>query len=276
MFPALLMMMTGGISLSLATCNPATVTLRWLRLGGILAGTLLGVAVVAQYGATATQVPSVGVVLGGTALAVAGQLVAVQLNCRRLQRWAAVATFPLSTHAAVMLMGGEARLAEQFGSTWPNSGTFTWHLLSAGTAGAALIAAIALTSILLGMFLMTMLLGHAYLTAGNEMTQRPFRRLVRCLAVALLARAVFSVIAAYGPWMHQRDPATPMVWTMMMVTARYAVGILVPAAFLYMIYDCVNRAANQSATGILYVTLVLVFIGEGTALLLMLNTTLPF
>lgn len=276
MFPALLMMMTGGIGFSLATCNPATVTLRWLRLGGILAGTLLGVAVVAQYGAAAAPVPSVGVVLSGAALAVAGQLVAVQLNCRRLQRWAAVATFPLSIHAAVMLMGGEARLAEQFGSTWPNSGTFTWHLLSAGTAGAALIAAIALTSILLGMFLMTMLLGHAYLTAGNEMTQQPFRRLVRCLAAALLARAVFSVIGAYGPWMHQRDPVDPMVWTMMMITARYAVGILVPAVFLYMIYDCVNRAANQSATGILYVTLVLVFIGEGAALLLMLNTTLPF
>lgn len=276
MFPALLMMMTGGIGLSLATCNPATVTLRWLRLGGILAGTLLGVAVVAQYGAAATQVPSIGVFLGGTALAVAGQLVAVQLNCRRLQRWAAIATFPLSVHTAVMLLGGETRLAEQFGNAWPNSGTFTWHLLSTGTAGAALIAAIALASILLGMCLMTMLLGHAYLTSGNEMTQHPFRRLVRCLAMALLVRAALSVIAACGPWIHQRDPADPMVWTTMMVTTRYAVGILVPAAFLYMSYDCVNRAANQSATGILYVTLVLVVIGEGVALLLLLNTTLPF
>ena len=37
------------------------------------------------------------------------------------------------------------------------------------------------------------------------------------------------------------------------------------AVFAYMIWDCVRRRSTQSATGILYLTMVFVFIGELTA-----------
>jgi uncharacterized membrane protein YgdD (TMEM256/DUF423 family) len=43
-----------------------------------------------------------------------------------------------------------------------------------------------------------------------------------------------------------------------------------------MAHDCIRRRATQSATGILYVTGVLVFVGEIVALHLLRSTGLPF
>ena len=59
------------------------------------------------------------------------------------------------------------------------------------------------------------------------------------------------------------------VWVGLAIVAGVALGLAVPGLFIYMIGDCVKRRANQSATGILYVTLVLVILGEGTALTLL-------
>ena len=49
-----------------------------------------------------------------------------------------------------------------------------------------------------------------------------------------------------------------------------------PGVFTYMAHDCVRRRSTQAATGILYVTGVLVFIGEIIALYLVRETGLPF
>ena len=57
---------------------------------------------------------------------------------------------------------------------------------------------------------------------------------------------------------------------------RWLVGLLVPAVFIYMADDCIRRRSTQSATGILYVTAVLIFIGEIVALYLVRATGLPF
>src|SRR5262249_22980990 len=124
---------------------------------------------------------------------------------------------------------------------------------------------------LLGGFLMTMLLGHAYLTAGGEMTQKPFMRLVVMLLVLLGLRLIGSAAFGLWPWWASEAAGRPMerVWTVTMITARYAVGLVVPLVLTWMTLDCVKRRANQSATGILYVTTVLVIVGEGIALALM-------
>ena len=45
MITVILLVIVGGISLSQAVSDPHQVTLRWLRLGGIIAVTLLAVAV---------------------------------------------------------------------------------------------------------------------------------------------------------------------------------------------------------------------------------------
>ena len=53
-------------------------------------------------------------------------------------------------------------------------------------------------------------------------------------------------------------------------------ALVVPAIFIYMASDCIKRRSTQSATGILYVAGVLVFIGEMIALYLVRVTGLPF
>jgi hypothetical protein len=129
--------------------------------------------------------------------------------------------------------------------------------------------AIAATS---GLCLMDMLLGHAYLTAA-KMTMAPFRRLNFALAGALVASAVLSVIAML---LQQRHPIE-LFWQryLLFISTRWFIGLIVPTVFVYMAHDCIRRRATQSATGILYVAGVLIFIGEILALHLARETGLP-
>ena len=126
---------------------------------------------------------------------------------------------------------------------------------------------------------MAMLLGHAYLTADGQMTQSPFKRVVLMLVILLSLRAVVSGVFGLWPFLTDEDALygrSSQMWPTVMVTARYLVGLVVPAIFTYMIYDCVKRRANQSATGILYVTNVLVIVGEWVALSLISTTGMVF
>jgi hypothetical protein len=116
---------------------------------------------------------------------------------------------------------------------------------------------------------MDMLLGHAYLTA-SQMTMAPFRRLNLFVVGMLFLRANLAGIATF---VMPRE-----IWLRdgLFILTRWLVGILVPAAFLFMAHDCIKRRSTQSATGILYVAGVLIFIGEIVALYLIRGSGLPF
>jgi hypothetical protein len=124
-----------------------------------------------------------------------------------------------------------------------------------------------------GVVLMEMLLGHAYLTAA-KMTIAPFRRMNLVLAGILALRMFFALCAVL---MEQRWPIE-LFWARsgLLVGTRWLVGLLVPCVFVYMTHDCIKRRATQSATGILYVAGILIFIGEMIALYLIRETGLPF
>jgi hypothetical protein len=257
MIPTLLLMLSAGIALSQAASDPNAVTLRWLRLGGLISTALLavaGFALVFAGDATVTR----GLAVACVAVLAVAQLLAVQLGRRRTQRGLAAATFIAGVAAAAVL----------FADISTRSDALRDKLLT-------LTPTLALSAGLLGGFLMTMLLGHAYLAAGNEMTQAPFRRLTLMLAVLLALRAVGSIALGLLPWLNAPREGSPM-WAIMIMTARYAVGLLAPGLFAYMTYDCVRRRANQSATGILYVATVLVIIGEWSAWSLFDRTLLGF
>lgn len=257
MIPTLLLMLVAGIALSQAVCDPDAVTLRWLRLGGLISTSLLavaGFALVFAGDANATR----GMSIACVAVLALAQLLAVQVGRRRSQRGLAAVTFLAGTVAAAVL----------FVDISTRQDALRDRLIP-------LTLSIALSAGLFGGFLMTMLLGHAYLTAGNEMTQAPFRRLVLMLAVLLILRAIGSVALGLLPWLNAPREGSQM-WVIMIATARYAVGLLVPGLFTYMTYDCVRRRANQSATGILYVATVLVIIGEWSAWSLFDRTLLAF
>lgn len=277
MIAAILLLLAGGIGLALAVSDPSQVTLRWLRLGGIIALTLTAVAAVIHLMARGSQAyaPLLLGLFTLAALPFAAQVIAVQQARRRTQRilaWAGFLTatilawgivvHPLAPRAHETDGPAATQTAEPHSDTRPSP-----YLATADLAGLSTYAA---SAALLGGSLMTMLLGHAYLTAGDEMTQKPFARLVLFLAGALLARALLSVSLGLMPWlqMEHTGGGIERVWTQVMLAARYAVGIVVPGVFVYMTYDCVKRRSNQSATGILYVAGLLLILGEGIAMAL--------
>lgn len=259
MIAVTLLMIVGGIGLTQAVSDPHQVTLRWLRLGGIIALSLLGVvAVVMRMAELSFQAYLWSVWLSTTAAFVI-QLIATQLKKHQIQRFAGgLGCLAVCIGVPTYLLASASQ-----GSVWVGGSVI-------GPGRLEMTAVITTGSGLLGGFLMTMLLGHAYLTAGNEMTQSPFRRLVLMLAVLLVLRVVVGAVFGVWPYLqsHQADPME-FLWNVIMISARFAVGLIVPGIFVYMIDDCVRRRANQSATGILYVATVLVILGEGIAFVLM-------
>jgi len=266
MVAVLLFMLIAGMALSQAASDPRAVTLRWLRLGGLIAAGLHGVAVAVHLWAEGGS-SWMGVAGPGVAVWLVAHLMLVQTARRIGQRVVAGALFLAASSAAVT----GTRLGPPGALDGPGASG------AGGAAGgvaetpvaewAAIALSVPLSGGLLGGLLMTMLLGHAYLTAGGEMTQAPFRRLVRLLGGLLVVRLLASLGFGLLPWW--QGPAAggiEAMWASVMVASRYGVGIAVPAIFLWMTHDCVRRVANQSATGILYVTSVLVVIGEGIAL----------
>lgn len=259
MIAIVLLMFAAGIGIALSASDPKQVTLRWLRLGAIIAICFVAIASALSWktqfntGTTAWRLQITLLVPFFL------QLIAIQLGCRHIQR----------------LIGVLAVLATLF---------FLVELYNISSASPPVVVetlqlAVALTfsSALLGGFLMAMLLGHAYLTAGSEMTQKPFMRLVVLLGMFLLLRGIFSLTFALLPFVSTEDLSNgDRLMNTVLLWARYLVGIATPSVFVYMTYDCVKRRANQSATGILYVATVLIILGEGAAFVLMRATSLPF
>jgi hypothetical protein len=192
--------------------------------------------------------------IGVIAAVVLAQLAFVQLALRGLGRATALAGFVAGMWFVTASWPHESGRAVR----WP----WTPWLSSAGVAAMS------------GLFLMSMLLGHAYLTA-SKMSMRPFRRLGACLAGITIARAICAVgLTMFLQW-HRPVAGLWPVHGFLIVT-RWAVGLLLPFVFALMARDCIRRRATQSATGILYVAGVLVFIGELIGLNLARETGLPF
>src|SRR4051794_31763854 len=159
-----LILLAGGVMLSAAISDPRAVILRWLRLAGIIA---LSMAALALFFAIRRGAPRRldGLILG-SAIAILGQLAFVQIAWRRTQRaFAGVA-------CAIAIISGTLLLRQILTPrAAPNANDFLLGL------------ACAIAAATIGLALMDMLLGHAYLNAA-QMTMAPFLRLNRALALA--------------------------------------------------------------------------------------------
>lgn len=249
-----LILLAGGVMFAAAVSDPRAVTLLWLRLAGIISLTLMALASFFFARRESRTIVALIPLMLAT-LAVFAQLAFVQVAWRRTQRvLAAIGYVGAGVSGAAMLI----TLLD------PRSFANSHALLAAGCALASAVA---------GLALMDMLLGHAYLNAA-PMTMRPFLRLNRALAIALIARAGLSIASAV---LIQWVRPIPMFWAVygLYLGTRWAVGLLVPGIFVWMAHDCIRRRATQSATGILYVAGVLLFIGEMIGLWLMSQTGWP-
>ena len=126
-----------------------------------------------------------------------------------------------------------------------------------------------------GLVTAAMLLGHWYL---NTPTMRldPLKRLLVLLLISIAARMVISGIGAVieGNRLSATVEGIPTAW-MLFVGLRWTAGLILPLVLTYLTWQTLKIPNTQSATGILYAGVILVFIGELCAQMLSVAASFP-
>lgn len=115
-----------------------------------------------------------------------------------------------------------------------------------------------------------MLLGHWYLTTPT-MSIRPLTWFNIAIAIAVLVRLIASGWAVAGAGVLLPD-TTQQMW----LGIRWAGGIVAPGFMSVMVWRILKHRNTQSATGVLFATLVVVFMGEMAAALLEQDARTPY
>jgi hypothetical protein len=124
---------------------------------------------------------------------------------------------------------------------------------------------------LLGTTIAAMFLGHWYLNTPT-IEIGPLERLLRLVGEAVVVRAAVCGAGLAALRFHGIELSTAQ-W--LMVGLRWAAGIVGVAVLTWMAWQTLKIPNTQSATGILYVAVIIVFIGELTSLLLSAGTEFP-
>ena len=141
-----------------------------------------------------------------------------------------------------------------------------------GTANAALLAAHLITcAAVLGTSLVAMSTGHWYLS-NAKLSFGILVRLCRLFVGALLAKAVVS--GFYLATRFEKYRALEE-FDQLVILVRVLAGLGFGLALGFMSLSCAKGRSNQSATGILYVAVVFVLIGETISMFLTLARRTP-
>lgn len=136
------------------------------------------------------------------------------------------------------------------------------------------------TALVLGGFLAGMMFGHHYLMN----TEMP-KKLLVSMAWILIAAIALRIIAVGSTLMIFKEFVRPDVDFLSSLTSlaghgiffwqRVLVGLFIPAVVVGLIWGTARIGSNQSATGIMYVAIAFVFIGELAARYLFLLSGIP-
>lgn len=125
--------------------------------------------------------------------------------------------------------------------------------------------------LVLGVTTAAMLLGHWYLNSPG-MKLAPLRRLVLLIGGSLLLRAA---VCSGGFLYVTLDAGMPGITDLLFLSLRWLAGIFAAAVVVWMTWQTLKIPNTQSATGVLYVAVILTFIGELTGLLLSTEFRVP-
>jgi hypothetical protein len=123
---------------------------------------------------------------------------------------------------------------------------------------------------LLGSAVTAMLMGHTYLIAP-ALTLAPLYRLLAALGAALAVRVV---LACVGLWLWTGRAGAGNLETEMLLwlPVRWVLGLFGPMLLGWLAWETARIRSTQSATGILYVVVIVCFLGELTSQLLLAKT----
>ena len=117
------------------------------------------------------------------------------------------------------------------------------------------------TSLMIGTATSGMLLGHWYLTAPT-MSIAPLGRANVCFASAAVLRLAVSLVGLILVW-PVLNGGTPVLWLVL----RWTAGIAGPIVLALMVARILRYRNSQAATGVLFVGVIVTFIGELSATL---------
>lgn len=122
----------------------------------------------------------------------------------------------------------------------------------------------------LGSAMTAMLIGHSYLIAP-AMSMVPLLRMLKVLGICLVVR---MVLAGAGLWLWTEQTASPFseTETVLWLAVRWVLGLFAPLVLGWMAWETARIRSTQSATGILYVVVIVSFLGEMTSQLLLDKT----
>lgn len=135
---------------------------------------------------------------------------------------------------------------------------------------------------ILGGAVVGMLLGHWYLTAPT-MSIEPLKRINLFLGISGATRLVLSTVAIVclfserlqaakeGSRLSEFVSLPPVAW----LGLRWFAGVIGPLIVSLMVWRILKYRNTQAATGVLFVGVILAFIGDMTAALLLRETGLP-
>ncbi len=135
-------------------------------------------------------------------------------------------------------------------------------------AWAFMVASRGVSGLLLGATLHSMLLGHHYLVAP-AMSIAPLTRSLDVIALGLLARCLLDGIGLWivpggtvvAPWASHASDAT-------FLAMRWGMGIFGAGVSVFLARRTAAIRSTQSATGILYITMIFVLFGELASLVM--------
>jgi hypothetical protein len=136
---------------------------------------------------------------------------------------------------------------------------------SADALQSILVALAPLTSgLVLGMTIAAMFLGHWYLNSPT-MALEPLQRLVVLMGGAICIRAA---VEAVGLGLMLTDSSWPSTEGWSFLALRWLSGLVGAFALTVMAWKTLKIPNTQAATGILYVAVIVTFLGELTSLLM--------
>jgi hypothetical protein len=126
------------------------------------------------------------------------------------------------------------------------------------------------SALVVGSATTAMLMGHSYLIAP-AMTIAP---LMRLLAAGLLSVILRIALAAFGlwGWTSASGASNLDMEFLLWLSVRWALGLIAPLVLGWMAWETARIRSTQSATGILYVVVIVCFLGELMSMLLVEKT----
>ena len=234
---------------------------------GVLATLAIGMDAQAdgQWKTAGFHLPLIVVRLTAGLIAFCGFLGSVFWSLERRKAGERVGYLVLMLAAGLLLLTSSAVRArdEMFdlSTTWMWNGTMKTLSEFVGAA-------------VLGGTVVGMLLGHWYLTSPT-MSIEPLKRINVFLGVSGLLRLVLSTLtmhhwATMGLILGEMD-TVPRAW----VGLRWLAGVVGPLVVSLMVWRILKYRNTQAATGVLFVGVILAFIGDMTAALLLRENGLP-